>query len=142
MDRSLELLLAHVVVIFAVKYGAPGWTRLDKFCLVGAIIGIALWKLFSNPTLGIITSNSVVFLGSIPTFVSAYKDSTKEDKVGWTIFWLSCICAVLAIPKLTFDDAVQPITFCSIETIMMYLLYIRPSAKRRRTYGNSACSQT
>jgi len=115
-----------IVVAVALKYGTPGWTKLDKFCLAGAVLGIVLWKTFSSPTLGIVTSNSVVFLGSIPTFVSAWKDPTREDKVGWTIFWLSCICAVVAIPHLTFDDAVQPIVFYSIETAMMCLIYIRP----------------
>jgi len=122
---------AWIVVIFAIKYGTSGWTRLDKFCLAGAVLGIVLWKLFSNPTLGIVTSNSVVFLGSIPTFVSAFKDPTREDKLGWTIFWISCICAVSAIPKLTFEDATQPIVFCAIETIMMYLLYFRPLTERK-----------
>ena len=120
---------AWIVVALALKYGTRGWTLLDKFCLTGAVLGIILWKIFSSPTLGIITSNSVVFLGSIPTFVSAFKDPTKEDKLGWTIFWLSCICAVVAIPKLTFDDAIQPIVFFFIETTMMFLLYIKPRFK-------------
>ena len=121
---------AWIVVALSVKYGTKGWTWLDEFCLIGAVLGVVLWKAFSNPTLGIVTSNSIVFLGSIPTFVSAFKDPTKEDKLGWTIFWLSCICAVVAIPKFTFDDAFQPIVFLSIETIMMFLLYIRPYLKR------------
>jgi len=117
---------AWIVVAVALKYGTPGWTKLDKFCLAGAILGIVLWMAFSNPTLGIVTSVSVVFLGSIPTFVSAWNDPSKEDKTGWTIFFVSCVCAVLAIPRWTFKDASQPITFYSIETIMMYLLYVRP----------------
>jgi len=123
---------AWIVAALSLKYGEKGWTWLDKFCLAGAVLGIVLWKLFSNPTLGIVVSNSVVFLGSIPTFVSAWKDPTKENKLGWTIFWLSCICAVLAIPKLTFDDATQPIVFCSTETIMMYLLFVKPYIVRSR----------
>lgn len=118
---------AWIVVAFALKYGVPGWTRLDKFCLVGAVVGIVLWKMFDNPTLGIFVSLCVGFLGSIPTIVSAWYDPSKEDKTGWTIFWLSCICAVAAIPKLTLEDAGQPITFCTIETIMMFLLFIKPS---------------
>ena len=121
---------AWIVVALALKYGIKGWTWLDKFCLTGAVLGIVLWQAFSSPTLGIIISNSVVFLGSIPTFVSAFKDHKNEDKLGWTIFWLSCICAVVAIPQLTFDDAFQPITFCLIETIMMWLLYVRPLTRR------------
>lgn len=126
--------VAGAWVVFAVvmKYGTPGWNKLDKFCLVGAGVGIVLWKTFSSPTLGIVASNSVVFLGAIPTFVSARKDPKKEDKLGWTIFWLSCICAVVAIPHFTFDDAVQPIVFCSIETTMMYLLYIKPRPRNKQ----------
>jgi hypothetical protein len=114
-----------VVVIFALKYGIPGWTKLDKFCLGGAILGITLWQIFSNPIFGIMTSLNVVFLGSVPTFVSAWKDPSREDKLAWTIFWLSCVCAVIAIPHWTLEDAAQPITFFAIETIMMYILYFR-----------------
>ena len=116
---------AWVVVIFALRYGTPGWTKLDKFCLGGAVLGIALWQIFSNPVFGIVTSLGVVFLGSIPTFVSAWKDPSREDKLAWTIFWVSCVCAVIAIPQWTLADAAQPMTFFAIETIMMYILYFR-----------------
>lgn len=120
------ILGAWMVVILAMKYGKPGWTRLDKFCLGGAVLGIALWTIFSCPALGIVTSLSVVFLGSIPTFANAWHDPSKEDRTAWTIFWVSCVFAVVAIPAFTWADAAQPLTFFSIETIMMYILYFRP----------------
>ena len=73
---------AWVVVAFTLKYGTLGfWTKLDKFCLTGAVLGIVLWQVFSNPVLGIMTSLSVVFLGSIPTFASAWKDPSRENKL-------------------------------------------------------------
>src|SRR5689334_7666477 len=45
---------AWIVVVLALLYGTSGWTKLDKFCLSGAVLGIVLWQLFSNPVLGII----------------------------------------------------------------------------------------
>jgi len=117
---------AWVVAVLALKYGTPGWTKLDKACLVGAVLGIVLWQVFNDPVFGIVTSLSVVFLGSIPTFTSAWKDPSRENKLAWTIFWVSCVCAVIAIPHRTLADAAQPITFFAIETIMMYILFVRP----------------
>jgi hypothetical protein len=114
------------IVFLALKYGMPGFSRLDKFCLGGAILGIVLWKVSGNATFGLMTSLIVVVIGSIPTFVSAWKDPSKEDKVAWTIFELSCVVAMFAIPTFTLADAAQPITFLLIETIMVSLVYLRP----------------
>ena len=44
---------AWVVVAFTLKYGALGWTRRDTFYACGAILGIILWQVFSNPVLAI-----------------------------------------------------------------------------------------
>jgi len=115
-----------IIVVLAFKYGIPGWTRLDKFCLGGAVLGITFWAIFNNPVMGLATSVSVVFLGSFPTFASAWRDPSKESKVAWTIFWISCVFAVLAIPQLTIQDAMQPITFLVIESAMMFILFIKP----------------
>ena len=114
---------AWIVVIFVLKFGTPGWSKLDIFCLSGAIIGVTLWQLFDNPMFGIIISLVIVFLGSVPTFVSAWKNPSHEDKLTWTIFWFSCIFAMIAIPQWTLADAAQPLTFFIIESIMIYLLY-------------------
>jgi len=116
---------AWVIVALAFRFGMPGWTMIDKFCLAGAVLGVLLWQTFDAPLLGIATSLSVVFLGSIPTFVSAWRDPSREDKYAWTIFWASCVVAVWAIPSWTIADAGQPLTFFTIETVMMYILYVR-----------------
>lgn len=117
---------AWVVAILALKYGAPGWSWLDKFCIAGAVLGVVLWKVFNSPTVGLAISLVILLLGSIPTFASVFEHPDKENKLGWTIFWLGCFFGVLAIPKMTFEDAAQPIVFLVIETTTMCLLFIKP----------------
>ena len=126
-----------IVVVMAFRYGTPGWTRLDKFCLGGAVVGIVLWWMFSSPILGIVTSLSAVFLGSIPTFLSAWKDPSREDRTAWTIFWLSCVAAVIAVPQWTLADATQPITYFAVESIMMCILYFQLRSKTETKQGGA-----
>lgn len=122
---------AWAVVVLALIYGKSGWTRDDKWCLGGGLLGIALWLMLGEANFAIVASNSVIFLGAIPTFKSAWQDPSKEDKVAWTIWWFSCVAAVFAIPAWTLADAIQPLTFFTIETMMVYILYIRPRALAR-----------
>lgn len=118
------VICAWLVARLAVKHGKPGWSRLDKFCISGAVFGIILSLIFGDAIPGITASCLVLFIGSFPTFVSAWRKPSDEDKTAWTMYWISCVFAMMAIPKSTFQDIAQPITFFAIETIMMYILYI------------------
>jgi hypothetical protein len=127
---------AWVVVALALLYGKPGWERQDKLCLSGAVLAVVLWKLCNNPTVGIVVSNSVVFFGSFQTFASAWREPENEDKIAWTIWWTSCVCAVISLPSIQPADSVQPLTFFAIETIMLYLVYVhKQSAEQNEEVG-------
>jgi len=121
---------AWIVTVLSVIYGKSRWTLLEKFCLAGAGLGIYLLFVLDNPTIAIAVSLSVVFIGSIPTINSARKDPTKENKLAWTMYWVACICGLIAIPAMTVEDAAQPITFFAVESIMMYTLFVRPRMLR------------
>ena len=115
-----------VTVGLALKYGKPGWTWLDKLSLSGGMLGIILWKIFDDANFGIVVSMSVITLGSFPTYVSVWKNPANEDRLAWTIFFTSCVCAVIAIPGWTLAHALQPITYIAIEFVMLLILYVRP----------------
>lgn len=119
-----------VITILSFWYGESGWTRIDKICLAGAALGIALWVIFDSPVLGIAVSLTVTFIGSLPTFNSSWIDPTKEYPLSWQIGTASCICAIIAIPAWTLEDAAQPFTFFAIDAIMVFILAYRPYAIR------------
>lgn len=113
---------SSIITALSFKYGTPGWTKIDKSCLIGSLLGIILWQILDNPIVGIISSLCVVSLGSIPTLVSMWKYPDHEDTTTWTIFLFSSICAVIAIPHWTIANAAQPIVFLAINIIMMCIL--------------------
>jgi hypothetical protein len=122
-------MLAWPLVYLGVKYGKKGWTALDIFCLSGAILAVALWQALGNATFGIIITCLVVMVGSMPVFVSAWDNPEVEDKWAWLIFFIGCVfqmAGVVVGGVWTLDVAAQPIAFTVVETVMMYILFIRP----------------
>lgn len=115
---------AWCIALLSLKLGRPGWTRVDKLCLFGAAIAVALWAASGDAALALVTSLTATFLGAIPTFVSAWQDPRRENKVAWTIGTAACIGAMFAVPRWTIADAAQPITFFLIQIVMVYILYV------------------
>ncbi len=119
-----------VVVGLTLKYGKGGWTKLDIGCIASGIVGIALWATLKDPLLAIGVSLTVLFVGSIPTFISTWNNPGSESKSSWTIFWFSGVAAMFGIPHWTFEHAAQPLVFFAVQNIMLFLLYVRPWLQR------------
>lgn len=115
-----------VIALLSLKYGKPGWTILDRLCLVGAGLAIVLWQVFDSPTIAILTCLVASLTGAVPTFVNVWHRPGEENKVAWTLYWVSCVMAVIAAPSWSLVDAAQPLTFFTIETIVMFLLFVKP----------------
>ena len=114
-----------VVVLLALRHGTPGWSRLDVSCMALALFGIVLWKIFQSPVLAIATSCLVLVIGAIPTWVSAWKDPSRENKLAWFLFWVGSVFGMLAIPNWLPASTLQPSTFFLIETISVGVIFLR-----------------
>lgn len=124
---------AYVVTFLAIRYGESSWTRTDRICLVGAGIGLLCLLVWKNPTWGLIFSLSALTIGAIPTMKSAWKDPLKEDKKAWIIWVISCALAVIAIPQWTVADALQPMTFLLVDTVILMIICFSPNARLYKT---------
>lgn len=122
---SSAVIMAWVVVILAFKFGLPGWRLVDKLSMLGGALGVALWVIFKDPMLGLAATLTTVFLGSWPTFTSAWEDPGRESLPAWVTYWLSCVCALIAVPQWTVEHAAQPITFFAVESVVVSILLIR-----------------
>ncbi len=114
------------VCVLTLKYGKPGLDALDIACLLLSALGIGLWVMFDSPFLALLMSLSITFIGSLPTFVSAWIDPRDESRPAWLLYALSSAVAILAIPAWTFAAAAQPLTFFLISGIMSAILIARP----------------
>ncbi|MBI3626992.1 hypothetical protein HY224_03025 [Candidatus Uhrbacteria bacterium] len=115
-----------VIIILVCRVGKPGWTRTDKICLALAGVAVLVWQGFDSPLLGLGCSLCGALIGLYPTVEAAWVKPEDENRLGWTLWFVSCVLAVVAIPQWTREDAAQPIVFLVQEVVMVYVLYVRP----------------
>lgn len=120
-----------VVAILTLFYGAPGWSTLDKRCLLVAALGVGLWQVTDYEELSITVSTIVLLVGSLPLIRSAVEDPTHQSKGAWTLYFASCVLTVIAIPEWDFGHVVPVLSFVIPDTAMMYLVVVRPLWHRR-----------
>lgn len=115
-----------IIVALSIVFGKPTIELVELVSIIGAVAGIVLWQKTKNAIFAIICAQAATFIASVPTFVNAYTNPTQENPIAWSLWFVSCICALLAIKKWNLANALQPITFTVIETTMIILVVIRP----------------
>lgn len=115
-----------VIVALALKYGSPGWSRLDKYSLAGAASGLALWAVTNNPLYAIVISLSINFIGAVPTFVKTWDYPDQESPTTWIVVAVSSVLQTIAIPHWTIADAAQPVSYLVIQIGLLFLIFARP----------------
>lgn len=117
---------AWVITILALVFDKPTMGSVEWVSITGAVAGIVLWQKTGNALLAIICSQIAVFAGAIPTFMNGYQFPAQENPLAWTIWFVSCVCVLISIKKWDLTNALQPLTFTAIETVMVILVVIRP----------------
>ncbi len=117
---------AWTIMILSLFFGKTTMGSIEWVSIVGAVTGIILWQKTGNAVLAIICSQAATFAGGIPTFVGGYMNPAQENPITWSIWLISCICALFTIKKWDAANALQPLTWTAIEATMVFLVVIRP----------------
>jgi hypothetical protein len=80
--------------VISIKRGVGGWARLDIFCLVVAIFGVALWQLSSSPEIALMASIFADFIGCVPTIIKTYRLPKSED---WRCYAMDMVAGVISL---------------------------------------------
>jgi len=121
-------LCAIVTAIFSLKYGEPGWTRVDSSCVLGAGISILVWGVTGSALLALICALLADFMGLIPMFSHAYRKPDEEDKPARVLALLAAVFNVIVIQSTALKDLVYPLYFFFADAAILALL-ISPGAR-------------
>jgi hypothetical protein len=83
------------VFLFSIKYGKGGFTKLDFICLLLSIVGIILWRVSSQPIIGVLLA---CFSDSIGAFVigkAAISKPEQEKLLPWSVTIITVIITLV-----------------------------------------------
>lgn len=122
-----------IILILALRCGSMKWKHLHTYCLAVSVVGVVFWRVFHDSLYGIWASLIANSIGCWPTFDSAWKYPEREDKLAWAVGWFSSLCAIAAIPHMTWEDAAQPVSFFAVQSAALHILFIRTPVAQRRS---------
>lgn len=120
-----------VVAALSFRYGEEGWTVLDKACLAGAGMGLALWWITSEPVFAYFLSTGVDAIGAAPTIVKAYRKPQSESRAAWAMFLIANTLNLAAIGEWTLTISLYPV-YVFVLSLTMIALIMRPSGHHGR----------
>jgi len=86
-----------IVVVLGLRHGYVKYTSFDVVCQISAVVGIVLWQLFNSPTIGVLASVLIDFIGALPTIRHSWVSPGEET---WPTYALAGLGGALAIAAL------------------------------------------
>jgi hypothetical protein len=121
-----------IVLWVSIKHGEGGWDGIDKWCLAGAALGLALWAIFNSPLIALLMGIAVDLMGAIPTMKKAYAEPGHEDRLAWMIFLTANTLNLFAISEWRFEIAVYPAYLFVLCLVMVCVLFRKNFKARKR----------
>lgn len=118
-----------IVAILSFRYGYSEWTRIDKICLVAALISIVPWLLLDDAMATLLINVLIDAMGAIPTLIKTYREPETEDLTAWSIFLVANTIQVFAVSEWNLA-ATYPI-YLFVLAAFMVLFILKPYVKKR-----------
>lgn len=118
--------------VIAFFIAGVAFTRKDKqirlfdwIALSGACVGIALWRLTSDPLLAIIAVTIADAFGFIPTFRKAYAKPHEETLFEYVCSALKWIVSLPALGSLNLTTALYPVSLIFTNSAFVVMAFVR-----------------
>lgn len=118
-----------IIALLSIKYGEGGWTRLDRWCIAGAVVGSFLWWFTDSPVTGLLFYLFTDFMAVIPTLRKSYHRPEHEDKTAWGLVFAAQFLNIFAVERVAFSLLVYPI-YMTLTNGVVFALQFKKRGER------------
>lgn len=115
---------AGIISTLAVIRGTTIWTRTELICMYMGLLGAVL--VYINSSWALCVSASAMLIGTIPTWIQAWKNPASENRTAWIIYATGCVIGLVAVQEWSVAGALQPATFMVIDGSIAMIVMRRP----------------
>lgn len=124
-----DAIATFAVVIVGIRYGTAELDRFDIFCLIGAVVGLILWLLFSSPLIAIVATIAIDFIGTIPTVRHSYLHPEEETYLTFALGIIATIFTLLSLSNYTFSSWIYPAYLLFSNALLTVTIFYGQRAK-------------
>lgn len=126
----VEFIGPFSIAILSLKYGEGGLeNKTDLYCIFGALLSIALWIIFDNAIIALVTNLFTDTFAIVPTIKKSYNKPEGEDFSAWFGTGLADTMNLFAVERGTFGILVYPIYMLVSDLIIIIILLIKKPRK-------------
>lgn len=118
------------IVILGWKHGDKKFNRTDIFCLIGALVGLLLWRIFDSPAVAVIATVVIDAIGAIPTLEHSWKKPHEETLAIYLMQLSGDIFTLLSISTWRVTAFAYPVYAGLINLVFSLIIFFRRKLKR------------
>jgi hypothetical protein len=113
------------IAILSIYEGEKDITTFDWICFIGALLGIVLWRLTSNPLTAVIIVTIVDAIAFLPTYRKGYLKPQEETASLFAISVLKYAIGIAALATFNLTTVLFPLSLVITNGAFVSLLLLR-----------------
>ncbi len=123
LSESVETMA--VVVVGLMKAGSFEIAPFDFVCLLGAALGLILWRTLDSPSLAILATIAVDIVGSLPTFKHMWQSPREETRITYLLSTFSGLAALAAATSVRITEIAVPLDILLMNALFVVVIIWR-----------------
>lgn len=118
-------LLVTIVFVLSFHYGMGGASKIDRLCLILAILLLIYWIMVQETRLSTVVAVIIDGLAAIPTIIKTYRQPETESYPQWILAGIAGVLTMIAVPRFDWILIIYPLYIVLMNGAIVGVKYIR-----------------
>lgn len=123
----MTLQTGTIAVLLLVKGASRRLESLDRWCLVGAMVGLVLWPIFNSPAVTIVAMITIDIIGAVPTLKHSWQKPHEEKGVTFLLTGVAGFIALCVAGSWQISAVAYPLYLLLLYATLTSFIAIRSS---------------